>query len=285
MKCWMNGDYMEAEELRISPFDHGFLYGVGFFETFRTYQGQVLLFREHMNRLRAALHEYRITLPYTDEDILSIVRKLDELAGHEDGYFRLNISAGVHDIGLAPKDYPEPNVILFRKKLVSTIRGTEKAGQWLETSRNQPESSIRHKSHGYLNNVRGRLEMTSLKETEGLFLTPEGFVAEGVTSNIFWIKHNVLYTPAISTGIVPGITRSYVMGLALQAGLQVREVFHRKEEVECADEVFVTNAVQELVPLSAIGNMSLPGNTGTWYKNLHALYVQAIERLKVGVQG
>lgn len=284
MKCWMNGDYMEAEELRISPFDHGFLYGVGFFETFRTYEGHVLLFREHMTRLRAALHEYRITLPYTDEVLLTIVRKLDEQAGEGDGYFRLNVSAGVHDIGLAPKEYPKPNVIIFRKKLISTLRGTEKVGQWLETSRNQPESLIRHKSHGYLNNVRGRLEMKSLLETEGLFLTTDGFVAEGVTSNVFWIKDDVIYTPAIGTGIVPGITRSYVMNLALQSGLQVKEVFHRKEQLENADEVFVTNAVQELVPLAAIGKRVLPGNSGIGYKNLHSYYVQAIERLKAGGQ-
>ena len=50
-----------------------------------------------------------------------------------DGYFRLNVSAGVHDIGLAPSSYASPNVILFRKELAPTVRGTEKKGVWLDT--------------------------------------------------------------------------------------------------------------------------------------------------------
>ena len=100
----------------------------------------------------------------------------------------MNVSAGVHDIGLAPSVISAPNVILFRKELAPTVRGTEKKAVWLETPRNRPESVVRHKSHNFLNNVRGRLELPSLKEMEGLFLTEEGFVAEGVTSNVFWMK-------------------------------------------------------------------------------------------------
>ena len=98
----MNGEYVRAEDLKISPFDHGFLYGVGFFETFRTYAGKVFLFQEHMDRLDMALGEYRIMMPYEEGEILAAVSKLNDAAGGEDGYFRLNVSAGVHDIGLAP---------------------------------------------------------------------------------------------------------------------------------------------------------------------------------------
>ena len=217
MLCWMNGEYVQADELRISPFDHGFLYGVGFFETFRTYEGNVFLFQTHMDRLKSALTEYRIAMPYADEEILDAVQKLNDAAGGSDGYFRLNVSAGVHDIGLAPTTYPTPNVILFRKELPKTIRGVAKKGVWLETPRNQPESAVRHKSHNFLNNVRGRLELSSLKDNEGVFVTKEGFVAEGVTSNLFWVKNGELFTPAIETGILPGTTRSFVMKLATLA--------------------------------------------------------------------
>lgn len=282
MICWMNGEFLGADELKISPFDHGFLYGAGFFETFRTYGGGVFLFDEHMNRLRAALTEYRITMPYHDEEILVAVRELDRKSGSEDGYFRLNVSAGVHDIGLAPSAYTTPNVILFRKGLVPTVRGAEKKAVWLETPRNQPESAVRNKSHNFLNNVRGRLELPSLKELEGLFVTAEGFVAEGVTSNVFWVKDDELYTPAIETGILPGTTRASVIELAQSSGIVVNEGFYRKEDVESADEVFVTNAVQELVPLTGIGGVQLPGGTGVYYKKLHELYVAAIEGMKEG---
>ncbi len=282
MLCWMNGEYVKAEDLRISPFDHGFLYGAGFFETFRTYKGDVFLFQAHIDRLKRALLEYRIALPYPDHDILAAVHILNEAAGGSDGYFRLNVSAGVHDIGLAPIAYPTPNVILFRKELPQLVPGVEKRGVWLDTVRNDPESVVRQKSHNYLNNIRGRLELSSLKETEGLFVTKEGFVAEGVTSNVFWVKDGALFTPAIDTGILPGTTRELVMQLAESENLQVNVGFYEKKDVEQADEVFVTNAIQELVPLVSLEAFTLQGANGHYYKKLHDLYKKSIEELKGG---
>lgn len=282
MLCWMNGAYVKAEDLRISPFDHGFLYGAGFFETFRTYEGDVFLFQAHIDRLKRALLEYRISLPYLEDEILAAVHILNEAAGGGDGYFRLNVSAGVHDIGLAPTTYPTPNVILFRKELPQLVPGAEKRGVWLETVRNNPESAVRQKSHNYLNNIRGRLELSSLKETEGLFVTRDGFVAEGVTSNVFWVKAGALCTPAIDTGILPGTTRQLVIELAKSMNLQVNVGFYEKEDVEQADEVFVTNAIQELVPLASLEEFSFQGANGYYYKKLHDLYKKRIEELKGG---
>lgn len=282
MWCWMNGEFLRADELKISPFDHGFLYGAGFFETFRTYKGNVFLYDKHMDRLHAALTEYRISMPYDEMEILTAVSRLDELNGGSDGYFRLNVSAGVHDIGLAPSSYAMPNVILFRKELVPTVRGTEKRAVWLETPRNKPESTVRHKSHNFLNNVRGRLELSSLKEMEGLFVTAEGYVAEGVTSNVFWLKDGVLFTPTIETGILPGTTRAFIIESAKSAEITVNEGFYGKEDVESADEVFVTNAVQEIVPLSMIEEIQLPGAAGSFYKRLHEYYLRAIDDMKEG---
>ncbi|MFC5590876.1 aminodeoxychorismate lyase [Sporosarcina soli] len=284
MWCWMNGEYRRAEDLRISPFDHGYLYGAGFFETFRTYEGNAWLFSQHMDRLRTALEEYRIAMPYGDAEILEVVHQLDVLSGGHDGYFRLNVSAGVHDIGLAPSTYASPTVIVFRKELPPTVRGTEKKAVWLETPRNRPESVVRHKSHNFLNNVRGRLELPSLKELEGIFLTEAGFVAEGVTSNVFWVEDGTLFTPAIETGILPGTTRAFVIELARSLGVEVKQGLYSQEDVERADELFVTNAVQEIVPLSAIGDKSFLGASGVCYQKLHGSYMQAINEMKEGGQ-
>ena len=77
------------------------------------------------------------------------------------------------------------------------------------------------------------------------------------------------YTPTIETGILPGTTRAFVIELAQSVGIAVNEGFYGKEDVETADEVFVTNAVQELVPLSEIEGISLPGASGVYYKKLH----------------
>ncbi|PIC56400.1 4-amino-4-deoxychorismate lyase [Sporosarcina sp. P12(2017)] len=281
MICWINGKQVVAEELQISPFDHGFLYGLGFFETFRTYEGQVFLYESHMIRLRSALADYRIEMRYSDEEILSAIHSLYKENGYEDGYYRLNVSAGVHNIGLAPTQYEQPNVLIFQKSLHLPPVHTEKDGVWLATTRNEPESVIRHKSHQYANNIKGRLELTSLKETEGLFVTSDGYVAEGITSNVFWVKQGQLYTPSLETGILPGTTRAFVIEMAGGIGLPIHEGLYMQDELESADEVFITNAIQELVPIRQVGEVLFSGKEGSVYQRLHAGYQQAVNRMKV----
>ena len=75
MLCWMNGRYIDEKELRVSPFDHGFLYGLGFFETFRTYEGKAVYLKQHLHRLLEALNEYRIAFPYRIHDLEEVIEK------------------------------------------------------------------------------------------------------------------------------------------------------------------------------------------------------------------
>ncbi|MET4562234.1 4-amino-4-deoxychorismate lyase [Lysinibacillus parviboronicapiens] len=278
MLCWMNGDYIAAKDLRISPLDHGFLYGLGFFETFRTYNGKVFCWEAHLKRLQATLAQYRIYMSYTEDDLLTVIEQLNLQAGGQDGYFRINVSAGDHGIGLQPTEYRKPNVIVFRKELQDTSRGTEKIAQWLETRRNTPECGIRVKSHHYGNNILGRFEMPSLADQEGFFLTDAGYVAEGVTSNVFWVKDDILYTPSLETGILPGITRTWVIERAQSLGIEVQVGLFTKEELVQGTECFVTNSVQELVPIRAIENAQLLGNKGPIYLRLHEAFVKELEQ-------
>ncbi|MGM9944473.1 MAG: aminodeoxychorismate lyase [Lysinibacillus sp.] len=280
MLCWMNGHYVESEALRISPFDHGFLYGLGFFETFRTYDGHVPFFEDHYNRLSEALQHFHIEMPYTIVDFEEVIKTLNK-EEQGDGYFRLNVSAGVHDIGLQPTIYNEPTVIVFRKPLIERPRGKEKEAIWLKTPRNTAEGMMRFKSHHYGNNVLARFEVPNLADYEGFFLTETGFIAEGITSNIFWVKDDILYTPSFETSILGGITRKQVIQLAENLGFIVREGTYKAAELEQAAECFVTNAVQELVPIYKIGDNMFKGAAGQVYRKLHETYVDEIlQRIK-----
>ena len=272
MDAWKDGKLYLSNELMVSAYDHGFLYGLGFFETFRTYNGKVFLWEAHWNRLLSALEDYHITIPYQKEQILTAVEKLTKSNNNEDGYFRLNISAGIHDIGLQPTYYENPTVILYRKALPAVSRGKEKSAVWLQTVRNSPESSIRHKSHHYANNVQARFEVESLASQEGFFLTADGNVAEGITSNIFWVKDGKLYTPSLETGILAGTTRGWVCSI-----MDVEQGCFPKDALETADEVFITNAVQEIVPINRLGEVQFMGNQGPVYTALHEAYITCIQ--------
>ncbi|WP_227397287.1 aminodeoxychorismate lyase [Jeotgalibacillus aurantiacus] len=272
MKMYLNGQIVGEQDAVMSPFDHGFLYGMGVFETFRTYDGHPFLLADHLERLNAALKEMNIDYEMEFEQTREIIRRLLEANGGEDGYFRLNISAGERGIGLDPTPYSEPTVMLLQKPIPPVL--ASKTGQWLKLRRNTPETVIRLKSHHYLNNLAARREISS-PSIEGLFLTEGGFAAEGITSNLFWVNGDTLFTPAVETGILPGVTRKLVMRLAKLEGFRIEEGFFKPEEVERADEVFVTNSIQELIPLTELGAATFNGQHIT--RSLKSLYKQAVE--------
>lgn len=278
MLCWMNGQYIEDTELKISPFDHGFLYGLGFFETFRTYNGKPAFLQEHLERLHGALATYRIDFPYSLDEVAKVVAQLNDVAEDEDGYFRVNVSAGVHDIGLAPSEYKAPTIIIFRKKLPPSTRGKEKDAVILKIARNEPESGKRYKGHHYGNNVLARMELPSLAAHEGIFLTAAGCVAEGITSNVFWVKNDIIYTPSLDAGILPGITRGWLINYLRQQGYALEEGLFPAEQLLHADECFITNAVQELVPIKQLESVKLLGEAGPVYAKLHTTYIEELQR-------
>ncbi|TFD98367.1 aminodeoxychorismate lyase [Jeotgalibacillus salarius] len=255
MKLWLNGDIMEEAEARISPFDHGFLYGMGAFETFRTYNGFPFLIGDHLKRLQFAMDKMGIEADLTIDDLKLMVEQLRVANGGEDGYFRLNVSAGVRGIGLDPSPYKEPMIMLLQKALPKPP--AERHAQWLKLRRNTPETDVRLKSHHYFNNLAARKEVTDAK-TEGIFLTEDGVISEGLASNVYWVKDGTLYTPDASTGMLEGITKKMVLALAQAEGIPVKEGRFKREDAEGASEWFLSNSIQEIVPISLFEGQSFP---------------------------
>jgi 4-amino-4-deoxychorismate lyase len=87
---------------------------------------------------------------------------------------------------------------------------------------------------------------------EGLMLDGSGWLTEGIVSNLFFVRHGKLYTPSIETGILPGITREYVMRMAHKQGVGVEESFYRWDDLLQAEEIFITNSIQEIVPIHTV---------------------------------
>ncbi len=251
MKIYFNGDYLDDFEVKISPFDHGFLYGLGVFETFRIYDGHPFLLFDHLNRLRNSLSELNIEWNMSNEEIRDILIQLVKMNNLKNAYIRLNVSAGDGKIGLYTGMYQKPNTIIFVKPMpLSNI--SEKEGVILRTPRNSPEGKERLKSHHYLNNIIGKKEIGNSPSLEGIFLTKEGYISEGIVSNIFFIKNGKMYTPHIDTGILNGITRQFVLHWLNINGIKYEEGFYTEKELIESDEIFITNSIQEMIPITAI---------------------------------
>jgi len=259
MKLLVNGQLTDNTEAVISVFDHGFLYGMGLFETFRTYNGIPWLLDKHIDRLGQGCEmlgiHYAADLPRMKESVLQLLKA----NGLEDGYFRWSVSAGEGAIGLPTETYEKPNEVVYVKALAHDQPADRKgkALRLLSLPRSTPEGSFRLKSFHYMNNIVAKRELNASGAafgTEGLFLDGNGYIVEGMVSNVFWVTDGVLYTPAVHTGLLAGITREYVLQMAAGMGIAAQEGLYGWSELLKADEVFLTNSIQELVPVTTLEN-------------------------------
>lgn len=223
-----------------------------------------------MGELNIQLDESSLNI----EEIIQHLLLLNDLQD-EDVSVRLNVSAGDGGLMFGALEYREPTVMMFMRKLPELPADLEKRGLLLSVPRNTPEGKERIKSHHYLNNVLAKREAGNDPSIEGIFLTKEGFVAEGIVSNLFWVKDECVYTPSLDTGILNGITRQFVIRCLEKEGMRWVEGRFTAEELLQADEVFAVNSVQEIIPLKEIGSSVFSGKNGAVTQTLKRIYKQS----------
>ncbi len=280
MYLYVNGEIVPDHAAVISPYEHGFLYGAGLFETFRTYDGKPFLLKDHLTRLGEGAEEYGLCLPdKLEEEVHRAVAALLNANELREGYFRLNVSGGAEGIGLTAEVYENPRIIIYVKPL-PPAKMKEKKLQTLKIRRNTPEGSVRRKSHHYMNNILAKRETGASGNVEGLFLTEKNRLSEGTVSNLFFIKQKTIHTPDTSCSCLPGVTSRFVMELASALGYPVKEGSFHPKDMRDADEIFVTNSIQEIVPVFSWDNQVFPGKEGRITRELQSAYKQAVQLVK-----
>lgn len=262
MKYLYNEQLIEDIELKVPINDHGFLYGVGLFETFRVYDGVPFLFKEHMERLKQGLKLIGINQDIELSKMNALLNYLLEVNFLKNAYVRITVTAGVAPLGLPTEEYKNPSIIWQIKSLEPLTEEFEldRKAVILKIRRSLVETEVRLKSLNFLNNILAKQEILHLKQTEGIFLTNEGYVAEGIVSNIFFVKQDRLYTPASVTGILKGITRGHVINLSKKYDIPFTEGLYKLDDLINADEIFITNSIQEIVPIINLENKDYPIN-------------------------
>ncbi|MDG0873075.1 aminotransferase class IV [Paenibacillus thiaminolyticus] len=254
-----NGELVPSHQAAVSVMDHGFLYGMSLFETMRTYDGRPFLLERHLNRLAGACEELGIRWTEGAEQAEAHIRAVMAANHLEEAYVRYTVSAGENGFGLPGGDYASPVTIVLVKPLPDVpdaLYADGKPLQRLRLARNRPEGNRRFKSGHYMNNILAKRELAGYESAalgaEGFMLTAEGWLAEGIVSNLFFLTGRRLCTPNLATGILPGITRGAVLELAADCGLAAEEGLYRWDDLLEADEIFITTSVQELVPITSL---------------------------------
>lgn len=277
MHVYVNGTICPAHEAAVSVLDHGFLYGIGLFETLRVYDRKLFLWDAHYARLSSGLLALRIRAAWSKEELKQAIMQTVDANELRDAYVRLSVTAGSEGVGLVADGYERPSLFVFAKPVAVLLDPPQpKSLQTLTLVRQTAEGHQRFKSHNYLNNALAKQEVGARPDVEGVFLTHDGYLAEGVVSNLFWIKDGGLFTPSLDTGILDGVTRRHVRTLAEQLSMPIVEGRFRSEVLLEADEVFVTNSVQEIVPVREIDGQIVGSTYGTYTRQLHRAYRQSV---------
>ncbi len=276
MNLWINGEYISEEDAKISPFDHGNLYGFNFLEKFRTYKGNVVLFQEHYHRFVMKLNQYHIEMPYSIKKVDQVIKEFTRYAKDRDGIFLLNVSVTTNNSESQFRTiYNKPTVVVCRKELPLKKSVIVKSAKWV---------TAQGEYLNYANKYTACLDLGNLDKTEGFILTQSGLIAEGITSSIFWAKEGTIFTPSINNGIEQSVTRQWVINTAKQMGFRVIEDYFVKRELEQAYECFIANSIDGIVPISNIEKVKFLGNDGSIYQHLAQAYIEEIIRtVKNGV--
>ncbi len=282
---YVNGTIRPADQAVVPVFDHGFLYGEGVYETLRTYGREPFLFERHMMRLRQSAALMALAVPFSDAELDARVR--ETMAAQPEGdelYIRVLLTRGVGELSYDPAVCPTPTLVIIVKPLVPPAERTFTDGIRLALvglRRNHPDAlNPMIKSNNLLNNALAMQEAYRQGADEALMLNQAGEVAECSQSNIFAVRGGAVLTPPLSAGLLPGVTREFVLDLARSLGLAAREARLLPEDVLSADEVFITGTTREVTPVRAIDDRPIgAGHPGPITRRLVSTF-----RGRVGAQ-
>ena len=282
---YVNGEVVPREDAKVSPFDRGFLYGDGLFETIRAYAGVPFMLDAHLHRMGASAAALGIPMPERAE-LGEAVTRLIELNQLGDAYVRITVTRGLHTGALAPAEPAEPTVLVEARKLHPYPPELYANGATVVVSslRHDSDSPLRrHKTTNYLLSILAKREARERGADEALLLDAAGHVAEGTTSNIFCVRRHggrdsTLLTPPLDMNILPGITRATVLDLAPEAGIETGETRFTLDDLCSADEIFLTNSLMEVMPVRSVDDREFTGAPGPTTRAMAQSYGQLVAR-------
>lgn len=253
---YVNGEFYQKDEAKISVFDHGFLYGDGIFEGIRAYNGKIFRCEEHINRLFDGARAIDLTIPISKEEITKATIETVKRNGIKEGYIRVVVSRGKGDLGLSPTKCDTPTIVIIADDITLYPKEMYENGMEVLTAsvrRNSPDSlDAQIKSLNYLNNILAKIEANHAGVAEAIMLNHNGYVCECTGDNIFVVKENVIYTPPVTDGALNGITRKTVFELAAELGYTVIERNLTLANVYTADECFFSGTAAEIIGVTKV---------------------------------
>lgn len=272
---WLDGRLAPADGSHVSVFDRGFQLGDGIFETLRARAGHPAELDAHLERLRRSAAGLAIELP---RDVATLVeRGIAELLAAEaldgptaDASVRITITRGpIFGRGLLPADEAvAPTIAIQAWPVLPPPADHLERGLHLVASaiRRDPENPLASlKTISRADYVHARIEARRAGADDALFLTIEGHLSEATSANLFLVRGEELATPDLACAILPGTTRSWILGWGRRVGLAVAESWLTTRDLADADEAFLCSSVAGILPVTRFEGRPIgPGLPGPW---------------------
>jgi branched-chain amino acid aminotransferase len=253
---WIDGQYCDKANAKISVFDHGLLYGDGVFEGIRVYNRRIFRLQKHLDRLYASAKAAWLEIPLARKAMAALMEEAVAKSGMDDAYIRLIVTRGVGDLGLDPRKCPKPSVICIVDEIALWPSDRYEKGLTAVSAatpiHHRESVSPRIKSLNYLAHILAKVEGIAAGVDEVVMLDPAGFVTEASGENIFVVANGTIRTPPPYAGILLGVTREAVLELAREATYPVEETPLSRYDIYTADEVFLTGTAAEVIGVTKL---------------------------------
>ena len=248
---FMDGQFTERDGLAISIDDRGYYFGDGVYEVIKVYGGELYTAEEHIDRLFQSATKIKMTLPYSEVQLMEIARELVAKNNILVGHVYIQVTRGS-----APRLHQFPNpavppvVTGYAINNPRPMAGIEN-GVGVKSVEDVRWLRCDIKSLNLLGNVLAKQEAYEAGCIEAL-LHRDGIVTEGSASNMFGVKDGTVYTHPVTNLILNGITRQVVLGLCEEQGIPVVEKSFTLDEAFEMDEFFLTSTTSEVTPVISI---------------------------------
>jgi D-alanine transaminase len=276
--AYLNGKIMPIAEAMVPAEDRGYNFGDAIYEFVASYSGRLFCLDEHLERLERSMRELAFA-PLSRDMVRRAILTLFEKAQIPRAGIYIQISRGV-----APRDhaYPPAGTPL---QFFMTIRPVhEKPPELREKGAAAiTVTDIRWgrcdiKTVQLLPNCMAKQQALEAGVFDAIFVSDEGVVREGTSSNLFIAKNGKLVTHPLTPRILPGITRKVVMDLCRQEQIGVEERFYDRDALAAADEVFLTGTITEVLPIVRIDGRPVgDGTVGPLSRGLYRSLLKKIQ--------
>lgn len=262
----INGKFVKKAEAKISVFDNGFMYGDGIYETLRIYDGVIFELKEHLARLKKSAEITGLEIVWPDTKIEGWANKLVKL---NKGLNRMRITLSRGENGLNFTSCKNPTLVIHCEKLKIDPEIYKKgvSAVTFKVERIRPEA----KTLGLTHLILSQRFILQKKAQEAIMIDEKDFVREGPSTNVFTVKKGVIHTPA--KHILIGTTRNIILELAKVNNLKIVVKDFKIEELEDAEEIFLTNKIKEIIPVTKLNGKKVGlGKVGEYTKKISQLY-------------